>query len=145
MQTKAANLTFPFRKGSTAAATPVRMYTAVAAPGRADALPAAWYGKFVIISNVGANPGDFYLSDDATSTCNPAATATDNGDSSTPTTLGGTLPAGSSQQGRLPYPQASVSATPGGGAPGGPGAPATIYFVRGSTAGTSFKIALAEQ
>ena len=146
MQNKAANLTFPYRAGGTGVATPVRMYTAVAAPGRADALPASWQGKFVIITNVGSNPGDFYLADNSGSTCDPTITATNDGSSSDNTKLGGPLAAGASQQGRLPNVSRTIAASSGGGnAPGGEGAPATLYFVRASTAGTSFKITLAEQ
>lgn len=146
MQSKAANLTFPYRAGGTGVATNVRLFTAVASPGRADALPAAWQGKFVIIQNVGANSGDFYLADNSGSTCDPTATGTNDGAGSAPTVQGQTLASGSSVHGRLPYVSRTISASSGGGnAPGGEAAPAALYFVRASTAGTTFKVTLAEQ
>lgn len=146
MQSKAANLTFPYRVGGTGLATKVRMYTAVASPGRADALPADWQGKFVIITNVGANSGDFYLADNSGSTCDPTITATNDGTSSDNTKLGGPLASGLSRQGRLPYVSRTIAVSSGGGnAPGGEGPPGVLYFVRASTAGTSFKVELAEQ
>jgi len=144
MDSKAANLTFPFRSGSSGA-TPVRYYDCNST-SQATALPAAWYGKFVIITNDSANAAQFYLSDSASSACDETATASADGSSSNAAQLGGYLAGGASKQGRLPYPTRDVAVSSGGGgAPGGEGLPKTIYLVRASVAAATLRVELAEQ
>jgi hypothetical protein len=136
MQSKAANLTFPFRSGTTDA-TPVR-YFDCSSTSQATAIPASFYGKFVLLTNDSANAAQFYISDDPASACDETATANADGSSSAPTQLGGMIAGNTSRQGRLPYPTRAVQASQ-------PGAMKTYYLVRASVSAATLRMELAEQ
>jgi hypothetical protein len=125
MGTKAENLTFPMRLGHTDN-TPVA-YFACSAASAALAIPSAWYGKFVILTNDSANAAQFYISDDSASTCDETLTA------STPRVgvdLGGVILGTTSRQGRLPYDFTLTK---------------TFYLVCASVLAATLRMELAEQ
>lgn len=130
MQSKAANLTFPFRSGDTAN-TPVRYYDCDST-SQAHAIPTEWYGKFVVLTNDSANAAQFFLSDDQDSTCDETLAA---GNPTASASLGGVLLGNTSRQGRLPYPAIDVAT----------GIPKTYYLVRASVAAATLRMELAEQ
>jgi hypothetical protein len=133
MQSKAANLTFPFRSGTTDA-TPVAYYDCDST-SQAHAIPVAWYGKFVVLTNDSANAAQFYISDDSSSTCDETLTA---GDPTTNVALGGVILGNTSRQGRLPNPSRSL-------VNGQPGPQKTYYLVRASASAATLRMELAEQ
>lgn len=134
MQSKAANLTFPFRSG-TSANTPVRYYDCNSG-SQATAIPAEWYGKFVVLTNDSANAAQFFISDDSGSTCDETLAAAAGGQPSP--SLGGVILGNTSRQARLPY---SVITTTNNG----PGLPKTFYLVRASASAATLRMELAEQ
>jgi hypothetical protein len=134
MQSKAANLTFPYRSGTTDN-TPVRYYDCNAT-SQATAIPSAWYGKFVILTNDSANAAQFFISDDNTSVCDETLAAAANGQPSAQ--LGGVILGNSSRQARLPYPMSTTTNN-------GPGVPKTLYLVRASVSAATLRMELAEQ
>jgi hypothetical protein len=138
MQSKAANLTFPFRSGTTDP-TPVRYYDCNSG-SQATAIPAAWYGRFVILTNDSANAAQFYISDDPASACDETATANAAGTSSAPTQLGGMLLGNTSRQARLPYPSRAAVTGASAGADY-----KTYYLVRASVSAATLRMELAEQ
>ena len=129
MQSKAANLTFPLRIGDTAV-TPVAYYDCDST-SQAHAIPVAWYGKFVILTNDSANAAQFFISDDSDSTCDETLAA---GNPTTSASLGGVILGNTSRQARLPYP--AVDAL---------GQPKTYYLVRASVSAATLRMELAEQ
>lgn len=133
MQSKAANLTFPYRSG-TSANTPVAYYDCDST-SQAHAIPSEWYGKFVILTNDSANAAQFFISDDASSTCDETLAA---GDPTRSASLGGVILGNTSRQARLPYPM-SVTANNGGAGP------KTLYLVRASASAATLRMELAEQ
>lgn len=133
MQSKAANLTFPLRIGDSAV-TPVAYYDCDST-SQAHAIPADWYGKFVILTNDSANAAQFYISDDADSTCDETLAA---GNPTTSASLGGVILGNTSRQGRLPYPSRDLVS-------GQPGLQKTYYLVRASASAATLRMELAEQ
>ena len=133
MQSKAANLTFPFRSGDVAN-TPVALYDCTAT-SQAHAIPAEFYGKFVILTNETANMAQFFISDDPDSTVDETLAG---GDPTQSPSLGGSILGNTSRQARLPY-AASVTANNGGAGP------KTYYLVRASATDTTLRMELAEQ
>lgn len=135
MHSKAANLTFPFRSGSSAN-TPVA-YFAVSSTSAAIPIPSGFYGEFVIITNDSANAAQFFISDDASSTCDETLAA------GTPTatqsaSLGGVILGNTSRQGRMPYPSQVTTNN-------GPAGPKIYYLVCASAAAATLRMELAEQ
>lgn len=130
---KAENLTFPLRIGDTDN-TPVAYYDCDTT-SQAHAIPSEWYGKFVILTNDSANAAQFFISDDADSTCDESLTA---GDPTRGASLGGVILGNTSRQGRLPYPAQTVVGN-------GPAGPKTYYLVRASAAAATLRMELAEQ
>lgn len=133
MQSKAANLTFPYRIGDTAN-TPVAYYDCDST-SQADAIPAEWYGKNVIITNDSANAAQFYICDDPDATCDETLAA---GNPTRSPSLGGTILGATARYGRLPYPSSSTVNN-------GPGGPKTLYLVRASAAAATLRMELTEQ
>lgn len=129
MQPKAANLTFPFRSG-TSTNTPVAYYDCDST-SQASAIPAAWYGQFVALTNDSANAAQFFISDDNTSTCDETLAA---GDPTVSPSLGGVILGNTTRYGRLPYPTAN-----------GVGQLKTYYLVRASVSAATLRMELAEQ
>jgi hypothetical protein len=130
MASKAENLTFPFRSGDTGN-TPVAYYDCNST-SQAHAIPAEWYGEFVILTNDSANAAQFFISDDPDSTCDETVAA---GNPTRAADLGGVILGNTSRQARLPYPS---QATPHTGAK-------TYYLVRASAADATLRMELAEQ
>lgn len=133
MASKAENLTFPMRLGTTDV-TPVAYYDCDAT-SQAHAIPEAWYGKFVNLTNDSANAAQFYISDDSASTCDETLAA---GNPTTSVSLGGVILGNTSRQGRLPYPARALVS-------GQPGAMKTYYLVRASVSAATLRMELAEQ
>lgn len=133
MNSKAANLTFPFRSGDTAV-TPVAYYDCDST-SQAHAIPSEWYGKFVILTNDSANAAQFYISDDSDSVCDETLAA---GNPTTNVALGGVILGNTSRQARLPCPAREVVA-------GQPGPMKTYYLVRASVSAATLRMELAEQ
>ncbi len=133
MQSKAANLTFPLRL-TASGNTPVAYYDCDST-SQAHAIPSEWYGKFVILTNDSANAAQFFISDDASSTCDETLAA---GDPTRSASLGGTILGNTSRFGRLPEPSVTV-------ANNGPAAPKTYYLVRASVSAATLRMELAEQ
>ena len=125
MASKAENLTFPFRSGTTDN-TPVRYYDCNSA-SQASAIPAAWYGKYVLLTNDSANAAQFFISDDSGSTCDETLAAAAAGQPSP--SLGGVILGAASRYGRLPYAQGNK----------------TLYLVRASVSAATLRMELAEQ
>lgn len=133
MQSKAANLTFPYRSGDSGN-TPVAYYDCDST-SQAHAIPSDWYGKFVSLTNDSANAAQFFISDDSDSTCDETLAA---GNPTQSASLGGVILGNTTRYGRLPYP-ATVTTN------NGPAGPKTYYLVRASAAAATLRMELAEQ
>ncbi len=133
MQSKAANLTFPLRL-TAAGNTPVAYYDCDST-SQAHAIPSDWYGKFVLLTNDSANAAQFFISDDASSTCDETLAA---GDPTRSASLGGVILGNTSRQARLPYLMQTT-------ANNGPAGPRTLYLVRASVSAATLRMELAEQ
>lgn len=130
MASKAENLTFPFRSG-TSADTPVAYYDCDST-SQAHAIPSAWYGKFVILTNDSANAAQFFISDSASAACDETVAA---GNPTTGAQLGGVILGNTSRQARLPYPARASDNGP----------EKTYYLVRASVSAATLRMELAEQ
>ncbi len=133
MHTKAANLTFPYRSGTTAN-TPVA-YFDCDSTSQAHPIPAEFYGKFVWLTNDSENAAQFFLSDDASSTCDETLGA---GNPTRSASLGGTILGAATRSGRLPYPMQTTTNN-------GPGGPKTLYLICASASAATLRMELAEQ
>jgi hypothetical protein len=130
MASKAENVTFPFSLDGTSN-TPVR-YFDCNSTSQASALPPEWYGKFVILTNDSANAAQFFLSCNASASCDETLAAAAAGQASP--NLGGVILGNFSRQGRLPYPTNDAT-----------GKPRTLYLVRASVSAATLRLELSEQ
>ena len=119
MSGKVDDIKAPYGDGS--AVTNVRLFTCDAT-SRANALPAAWAGKYIELTNETANLAQYFFSKNASATCDETIAAADAGASSA--SLGGSIAGSSSKQVLLPYWRGDE----------------TMYFVRASVTSTSLRL-----
>lgn len=121
--TKAAIVKAPYGDGTNN--TSVRFYDCTST-SQAHAVPAAWAGKIVRISNETANLAQFFFSFNSAATCDETIAAAANGGGSA--SLGGSIAGNTERHVQLPELPESYS---------------TLYFVRASVTNTSLRLELA--
>jgi hypothetical protein len=124
VQYQAANLIAPF--GDNVAVTNVRYFTCDST-SKTNAIPDAWCGKYVLITNDSANAAQFFFSKASGASCDETIAATAAGASSV--SLGGYIAGGGVRHMRVP------SKLDG----------ETMYFVRASVSAATLRMELGSQ